>query len=297
ITRVRKSPNMMSTTGLMPVMAAPSPMPVMPASEIGESSTRSGPNSSTSPDVTLNGVPASATSSPMRKTVGSRRNSSASASLTACANEISRVPACSFGMATSVGVDMFVNLSGIGEGSLDGVLGRGLDLGLGLSGDALERGFVGHALFEHPGAQDAKRVALRLPPLLLVLRAVVGPVHVSDVVPVVTVGLADEEARPLAGARARDRSRRGGVDGANVLAVEVLVLDAEGRGAFAEPAGRRLAVVRVLVVGVVLADVDDRERPQRRHVHHLVENALAQRAFAEEADGHLVGATRLRREG
>ena len=32
---------MMSTTGRMPVMAAPTPMPAMPASEIGESITRS----------------------------------------------------------------------------------------------------------------------------------------------------------------------------------------------------------------------------------------------------------------
>ena len=54
---VRKSPNMMSTTGRMPVIAAPSPSPVIPASEIGESMTRSGPNSSTSPARTLNGVP------------------------------------------------------------------------------------------------------------------------------------------------------------------------------------------------------------------------------------------------
>ena len=49
MTSVRKSPNMMSTTGRMPVIAAPTPMPVMPASEIGESITRAGPNSSTSP--------------------------------------------------------------------------------------------------------------------------------------------------------------------------------------------------------------------------------------------------------
>ena len=48
---------MMSTTGRMPVIAAPTPRPVMPASEIGESITRSVPNSSTSPDSTLNGVP------------------------------------------------------------------------------------------------------------------------------------------------------------------------------------------------------------------------------------------------
>src|SRR5581483_187828 len=45
----------------------------------------------TRPARTLNGVPASATSSPMMKTVGSRRISSASASLIAWAKVISRV--------------------------------------------------------------------------------------------------------------------------------------------------------------------------------------------------------------
>ena len=89
--KVRKSPNMMSTTGRIPVIAAPRPTPVIPGSEIGESITRSGPNSSTRPDSTLNGVPASATSSPMTNTVGSRRSSSRSASFTACDCVISRV--------------------------------------------------------------------------------------------------------------------------------------------------------------------------------------------------------------
>ena len=42
MTRVRKSPNMMSTTGRIPVIAAPTASPVIPASEIGESITRSG---------------------------------------------------------------------------------------------------------------------------------------------------------------------------------------------------------------------------------------------------------------
>ena len=91
MTRVRKSPNMMSTTGRMPVIAAPTASPVMPASEIGESITRSGPNSATRPDSTLNGVPASATSSPITNTRSSRRSSSASASLTAWPNVSSRV--------------------------------------------------------------------------------------------------------------------------------------------------------------------------------------------------------------
>jgi hypothetical protein len=78
-----KSPNMMSTTGRMPVMAMPTEMPVIPASEIGESITRVVPNSSTSPESTLKGVPASATSSPMISTRSSRLISSARASLIA----------------------------------------------------------------------------------------------------------------------------------------------------------------------------------------------------------------------
>ncbi len=45
--------------------------------------TRSVPNSCTSPTRVLNGWPASAMSSPMMKTLGSRRISSAMASLTA----------------------------------------------------------------------------------------------------------------------------------------------------------------------------------------------------------------------
>ena len=64
-------------------MAAPTPMPVKPDSEIGESRTRSVPNSSTKPLSTLKGVPASATSSPIIKTDSSRRISSANASLIA----------------------------------------------------------------------------------------------------------------------------------------------------------------------------------------------------------------------
>src|SRR6266849_5181061 len=93
---------MMSTTGRSPVIAAPTLMPVNPASEIGVSITRSAPNSSTSPDNTLNGVPASATSSPKMHTRLSRRISSASASRTACANVNSLV-------ATS-GINVLVHL-------------------------------------------------------------------------------------------------------------------------------------------------------------------------------------------
>ena len=49
----RKLSVMISTTGRSPSMAAPTPAPTKPSSEIGVSRTRSSPNSSRSPAVTL----------------------------------------------------------------------------------------------------------------------------------------------------------------------------------------------------------------------------------------------------
>src|SRR2546427_444190 len=80
---VMKSPTLTATTGRVPVMAAPTPMPAYPGSEIGVSMIRCVPNSCTSPVSVLKGWPASATSSPIRNTRGSRRISSAIASFTA----------------------------------------------------------------------------------------------------------------------------------------------------------------------------------------------------------------------
>ena len=134
MTSVRKSPNMMSTTGRSPVIAAPTPSPVMPGSEIGESSTRSGPNSSTSPASTLNGVPASATSSPITNTVSSRRSSSASASLTACAIVSSRT---AIGEAT-LDEDILGHFARIRERRLEREREPGVDLGPRLVLDALQ---------------------------------------------------------------------------------------------------------------------------------------------------------------
>lgn len=79
----RKSENMSSAIGRMPVIAAPMTAPMMASSEMGVSRTRSGPNSSSSPGVVLNTPPASATSSPMKSTDGSLRSSCASPRVTA----------------------------------------------------------------------------------------------------------------------------------------------------------------------------------------------------------------------
>src|SRR5215472_2046505 len=154
---VTKSPNMISTTGRRPVMAAPTARPVKPASEMGVSRTRSAPNSSTRPESTLKGVPASATSSPRMQTRESRRISSASASRIASANVSSR--------AATSGIDVLVGLfrPGIGSGyrKFDGGFNLGCNVGLNL----LERGIIRQFLRDHPIGEFADGIALD--PLLL----------------------------------------------------------------------------------------------------------------------------------
>src|SRR3954454_18281382 len=163
MTSVRKSPNMMSTTGRIPVIAAPTPRPVIPGSEIGESSTRSAPNSSTRPASTLNGVPASATSSPITKTVSSRRSSSESASFTACANVSVRVPAA----VSTLGEDIFGHLARVGERRLERECEPRLDLRARFVFDALQVVGRREAALLEPFAEQRQRVALAPPQVLL----------------------------------------------------------------------------------------------------------------------------------
>src|SRR5919199_4269998 len=180
MTSVMKSPNMMSTTGRMPVIAAPRPMPEIPASEIGESRIRWAPNSSTRPESTLNGVPASATSSPRMKTVGSRRSSSASASFTACDRVSRRVVGST---TVALGEDMLVHLARVGIGRRERELDGCVDLHLHLVANLLERRFLDAVVLE-PRAEERDRVAFAAPLRFLFLRAVVGAVDVADVVAV-----------------------------------------------------------------------------------------------------------------
>src|ERR1017187_3328621 len=187
---VRKSPNMMSTTGCRPVMAAPTPTPVKPASEIGVSTTRSAPNSSTSPDRTLNGVPASATSSPKMHTRESRRISSASASRTACANVSSRS-----------GIDILLHLIDAGIGSCNREFHRGFHLRTTFGGNLIENSGVGVAVGEQPIGLQLNRIPFRLPVLLFLLRAVVFAADVAHVMPAVAVGVRLQERWALATTR------------------------------------------------------------------------------------------------
>ena len=68
-----KSENCISQTGRMPTTAAPIAQPMIPDSASGVSMTRSAPNSSNRPSVTLNAPPKTPMSSPIISTRSSRR--------------------------------------------------------------------------------------------------------------------------------------------------------------------------------------------------------------------------------
>src|SRR5713101_782868 len=180
--KVMKSPNMISTTGRRPVIAAPTATPVNPASEMGVSTTRLAPNSSTKPERTLNGVPASATSSPMMQTRESRRISSASASRTACANVSSRS-----------GIDVLLHFvdAGIGRGNRE-LYGSFHD-GANFFCSCVKRVDIGVTLLDQPLRKDKNRIAVRPPHLLFLFRAIVFAIDVTDVVAAVAVGIALQE--------------------------------------------------------------------------------------------------------
>src|SRR5208282_4469381 len=148
----------------IPVIAAPTPIPVIPASEIGESITRSVPNFSTSPDKTLNGVPASATSSPIMKMDSSRRISSVRASLTAWAKVISR-PATG-GVIVSC-INVLIDFGRIGIRGVQGKLHRVFRLGLDFLLNRLELRVSCQFFIKEPRTEKCDRISVRFPLLLL----------------------------------------------------------------------------------------------------------------------------------
>src|ERR1700678_2800730 len=286
---VMKSPNMMSTTGRKPVIAAPTPTPVNPASEIGVFTTRDVPNSSTSPERTLNGVPASATSSPKMKTRESRRISSASASRTASAKVISRVPAS--------GIDVLVNL-------IRAVIRRShrnchslIHLSPYFGSNRAESVGVRVLLCFQPFGEILDRIAFRQPLLLFFFLAVIFTIDIAHMMPAIAIRIAQKKCRPLAAAGALGKVRRDGMHRTHVLPIH-------GFRAHSESAGPRRNISRsgfqkmcVFGVHIIFANVNHRQLPQLREVHAFIQHALSQRAFTEKANRDLSRFQGFRRKG
>src|SRR5579863_3087917 len=182
-----KSPNIMSITGRMPVIAAPTAIPVKPASDIGVSSTRLDPNSSTRPVSTLNGWPASAISSPKIKTRGSRRISSARASRMACAIVSSRTAVAVSSPLFASSIDILIHLVGTGIRGIESELHGAIDFNLHFIMYFVERRAIGFPLRYQPLTHDPDGIAIGLPLLLFLLRSVIFAAHIADVMPVIAV--------------------------------------------------------------------------------------------------------------
>src|ERR1700722_18123428 len=276
---VMKSPNMMSTTGRRPVIAAPTPTPVNPASEIGVSTTRAVPNSSTRPESTLNGVPASATSSPMMKTRESRRISSASASRTASAKVISRIPGS--------GIHVLVNFVRArvrrGDGKFHGLIHFSSQFGVDRAWGA---GVCVFFVFQ-PLGEIFNRIALRQPLLLFFFRAVIFTIDVADVMSAIAVGVAEKKCRAFAAAGAIGEGRGDGMHRANVLAIHGFRAHSESAGPRRNIPCCRFRKMRVFGVHIIFAHVNNAQLPELREVHAFIQHALAERAFTEKANGDL----------
>src|SRR5688500_11678660 len=149
-----KSMNCISTTGRMPMWAAPAAAPTIPASLIGVSMTRASPKRSASPSVTLNAPPYAPMSSPMQKTFGSRSISSESPCRIASRkvdSAISALPALRGvvrppSLGTLVLLDRLRAPLAVPERHLGGRLGENAGQRIGALGRRRALGFVGRGI-------------------------------------------------------------------------------------------------------------------------------------------------------
>ena len=178
------------------------------------------------------------------------------------------------------------------RGPVDGVLHLALRLRrqLAIAG-LVEQARLGRAVAQ---AQDGIDVA---PLRLFVLAAVALQVGAHGmVVPAIGQGL--DQARSLARPRPQRGAQHRVVDRRGVVAVDPAARQVVGRGAAGDAAAGDHAVAgRRQAVEVVLAEEDQRQPPDRRQVHGLVEDALAGRAVAEEGDADRARAAQLLGQG
>ena len=87
------------------------------------------------------------------------------------------------------------------------------------------------------------------------------------------------------------------MDENDILTIDRFTWNLESFGALSNLPRSRFAIMSVLVVKIILADVDHRQLPQGRHIHAFVKQTLPERALAEEADRDLVATSHFGRHG
>src|SRR5438552_5461671 len=173
----------------------------------------------------------------MRNTVGSRRSSSASASLTACDIVSSRMP-----VTTALGEDIFAHLARVGVRRVERIRNGIGDLGL----DSPAK--LGNCcVVADTTGEKVDRIALARPELLLFLLPVVRTVDVTDVMPVVAVRRREKKRRAATGPSALDSLFCCGSDCQHVLPVDLRGRNTEGLSTGGDRPSRDLGEVGVLV--------------------------------------------------
>src|SRR5258708_13858041 len=221
-------------------------------------------------------------------TRASRRISSASASRIACANVSSLV--------ITSGINVLVHLvwSRVRRGN------RKLHCRLHFRAhfflDLLQLSFIRNLLFHKPLHVVLDRVPLRLPFEFFLFRTVIFPVDVAYVMPSVAIRVAHQKRRPFALPRPFHQPVRRRVYCLHVLPVHAFRLHSKRSSPRQNVPRRRFRIMRVFRIKIVFANVNHRQFPQRRQVHHFVQNSLPQRSFAKKAHRHLSRSQSLRRK-
>ena len=264
---------MMSTTGRRPVIAAPTPMPVNPASEIGVSNDALGAEF----------FDQSGENFERRARFGDvfAENAHARVASHFFGQRFShRLRKCQFDAS---GIDVLHPLGrqlGYGAATANFTAAS-----ISARASAVMRSSAAASAWPSAISHFACSligIALGLPMLFFLLGAVILAIDVADVMAAVAVCIAWRNAGPSP-ARARlHQARRNVIDRAHILTVDSRCLNPECGGAAQNRSRRCFGVVRVLVVEIVFANVDHRQLPELRQIHHFIERSLPQRTFAEE---------------
>src|SRR6202035_3907751 len=132
--------------------------------------------------------------------------------------------------------------------------------------------------------------------MFFLLGAIVFAIDVANVMAAVAIGVALQEGGTAAGAGTLDKAHGDFIYRADILTINAGGCDAKGGGAAEDGARSGFPKVRVFVVLIVFADVDDRQRPELCKIHYFIERSLAERTFSEKADCDAIGAESLRGE-
>src|SRR5712692_1739466 len=289
----KKSANMISITGRIPVTAIPRAAPTKPFSEIGVSITRSGPNSSSRPSVVLNDPPAAAISSPSKITRLSARSSSASAARIACRWVISSAVLPCVASSRSLCVDIAVNLLSLGPRSGGGSLCCRIDQVLHFLAHGILFSNTHDVLGDQSFAQAFDGVSA-LPRFKLTRLAVFS--RVGSRMAAVAVGFAFEKCRPFSGSRPFNCGTCRVVDSIDIVAIDGHAWYSVGGRSYCQVIkGRRCANWAVLAVEIIFTDKYYRSFPHDCHVQRFVKCSDIGRTITEEGECNARSATQFGR--